>query len=59
MIMVLYNFYYDNGIKLFGFDGKKFDDVMEFEIEVCMDCGLLENFVEFVDLGCVKRIDDV
>lgn len=33
VIFVSYNFYYDNGIKIFGYDGFKLLDVVEIELE--------------------------
>lgn len=58
MITASHNPYHDNGIKLFGPDGKKLDDATELEIEARMDRGLSENLAEPADLGRAKRIDD-
>lgn len=58
MITASHNPYHDNGIKLFGPDGKKLDDATELEIERRMDRDLSENLAAPSDLGRAKRIDD-
>lgn len=58
MITASHNPYHDNGIKLFGPDGKKLDDATELEIETRMDRDLSENLAAPSDLGRAKRIDD-
>jgi phosphoglucosamine mutase len=58
MITASHNPYHDNGIKLFGPDGKKLDDKTELKIEKRMDGGLTENLAAPADLGRAKRIDD-
>jgi len=58
MITASHNPYHDNGIKLFGPDGKKLDDATELKIEARMDRGLSEQLAEPADLGRAKRIDD-
>lgn len=58
MITASHNPYHDNGIKLFGPDGKKLDDKTELEIEARMDRGLTDHLAKPSDLGRAKRIDD-
>lgn len=58
MITASHNPYHDNGIKLFGPEGKKLDDVTELQIEALMDGGLTEDLAAPGDLGRAKRIDD-
>lgn len=58
MITASHNPYHDNGIKLFGPDGKKLDDATELEIETRMDRDLSENLAAPSELGRAKRIDD-
>ncbi len=58
MITASHNPYHDNGIKLFGPDGKKLDDATELKIEARMDRGLSEQLAEPADIGRAKRIDD-
>ena len=58
MITASHNPYHDNGIKLFGPEGKKLDDETELKIEALMDGGLDENLAAPADLGRAKRIDD-
>lgn len=58
MITASHNPYHDNGIKLFGPEGKKLDDGTELEIEALMDGGLTEELAAPGDLGRAKRIDD-
>lgn len=58
MITASHNPYHDNGIKLFGPEGRKLDDGTELEIEALMDGGLTEELAAPGDLGRAKRIDD-
>ncbi|WP_417484651.1 phosphoglucosamine mutase [Maricaulis salignorans] len=58
MITASHNPYHDNGIKLFGPEGKKLDDETELQIEALMDGGLSEELAAPSDLGRAKRIDD-
>ncbi len=58
MITASHNPYHDNGIKLFGPEGKKLDDVTELQIEALMDGSLSEELAAPSDLGRAKRIDD-
>ncbi len=58
MITASHNPYHDNGIKLFGPDGKKLDDASEVRIEALMESGLTEELAAPADLGRAKRIDD-
>lgn len=51
VISVLYNLYYDNGIKFFFVDGEKFDDVIELVLEVVLD----ELFI-IVELDCFGKV---
>lgn len=58
MITASHNPYHDNGIKLFGPDGKKLDDKAELKIEKRMDGSLTDDLAAPSDLGRAKRIDD-
>ena len=58
MISASHNEYQDNGIKLFGPDGFKLSDEIEFEIESLMDTSSRAALVPASDLGRAKRIDD-
>lgn len=58
MITASHNPYHDNGIKLFGPEGRKLDDEAELQIEALMDGGLTEDLAAPGDLGRAKRIDD-
>ena len=58
MITASHNPFHDNGIKLFGPDGRKLDDAAELEIEALMDRGLADRLAAPADLGRAKRIDD-
>lgn len=58
MITASHNPYHDNGIKLFGPNGKKLDDAAEMDIERLMDSGLTEELAAPADIGRAKRIDD-
>jgi len=58
MISASHNEFQDNGIKLFGPDGFKLSDEIEFEIESLMDTPAQAALVPASDLGRAKRIDD-
>lgn len=58
MISASHNEFQDNGIKLFGPDGYKLSDEIEFEIESLMDTPAQAALVPASDLGRAKRIDD-
>lgn len=58
MISASHNPYQDNGIKLFGADGYKLDDVLEAEIEAKIDKDLTDELVDPEDLGKANRLDD-
>ena len=58
MISASHNEFQDNGIKLFGPDGYKLSDEIEFEIESLMDTPSQAALVPATDLGRAKRIDD-
>ncbi len=57
MISASHNAFEDNGIKLFGPDGYKLSDKIEYEIEQLMDAPQGE-LVPSAELGRTKRIDD-
>lgn len=57
MISASHNEFEDNGIKLFGPDGFKLSDKIEYEIEQLMDAPASE-LVPAGELGRAKRIDD-
>lgn len=57
VILVLYNLFYDNGIKFFFIDGMKLFDDVEEVIEVEMEKEII--CVDFVELGKVSCIVDV
>jgi phosphoglucosamine mutase len=57
MISASHNAFEDNGIKLFGPDGFKLSDSIEYEIEQLMDAPAGE-LVPSAELGRAKRIDD-
>jgi phosphoglucosamine mutase len=59
MISASHNPYEDNGIKLFGPDGYKLSDEVEFEIERLVDGDLAKQLAKSDDLGRAKRIDGV
>jgi phosphoglucosamine mutase len=59
MISASHNAYPDNGIKLFGPDGYKLSDEIEFEIEKLIDSDLGTRLAGSADLGRAKRIDGV
>jgi len=58
MITASHNQYQDNGIKLFGPDGKKLSDEHEAAIEALMDNGLEHGLASSQQLGRAKRVDD-
>ena len=58
MITASHNAFHDNGIKLFGPNGRKLDDAAELEIEALMDRGLADRLAAPSDLGRAKRIED-
>jgi len=58
MITASHNAYQDNGIKLFGPDGRKLSDEVELEIEALMGRGLEQDLATPDMLGRVQRIDD-
>ncbi|MGH1377759.1 MAG: phosphoglucosamine mutase [Alphaproteobacteria bacterium] len=58
MISASHNPYQDNGIKLFGPDGFKFEDDVEREIEAKIDDDLSEELVAPEDLGKASRLED-
>ena len=57
MISASHNSYEDNGIKLFGPNGYKLSDNIEYEIEQLMDAPT-SDLVPSGELGRAKRIDD-
>ena len=58
MITASHNKYYDNGIKLFGPDGRKLDDAAEKAIEALIHEGWNEGLAKDTHLGRAKRIED-
>jgi phosphoglucosamine mutase len=58
MISASHNPYEDNGIKLFGPDGFKLSDDVEFEIEALMDGDMVSRLAGPAQLGRAKRLDD-
>ena len=58
MISASHNAFHDNGIKLFGPDGFKLSDDIEFEIEALMDAPMDSELAVPAELGRAKRIDD-
>ncbi len=59
MISASHNPFDDNGIKLFGPDGFKLNDEMEFRIEALLESDLTKQLAESHDLGRARRIDGV
>lgn len=57
MISASHNPYDDNGIKLFGPDGYKLSDEVEYEIEALIDADLTKKLAASASLGRAKRID--
>ena len=58
MISASHNPYHDNGIKLFGPDGRKLSDAREHEIEALMRNGLEEGLAVPDKIGRATRVDD-
>ncbi|PCJ61486.1 MAG: phosphoglucosamine mutase [Rhodospirillaceae bacterium] len=58
MISASHNPYQDNGIKLFGPDGRKLSDEIEAEIECRIDNGAKEDLVPSDGLGRAMRLED-
>mgnify|MGYP001028617510 CR=1 FL=1 len=58
MISASHNKYTDNGIKLFGRDGYKLSDEIEFRIEELMSNASALGLASAATLGRAKRIDD-
>lgn len=58
MITASHNKFHDNGIKLFGPDGKKLSDDAEMEIENLMQEGLREGLATGENLGRARRYDN-
>jgi phosphoglucosamine mutase len=58
MITASHNGFSDNGIKLFGPDGRKLSDEAELEIEALMEQGWKEGLAINNDLGRVRRYED-
>jgi len=58
MISASHNPYQDNGIKLFGPDGRKLSDKIEAEIERRIDNGAKEDLVPSDGLGRAMRLED-
>ena len=58
MITASHNEFSDNGIKLFGPDGRKLSDDAEFQIESYMDQRWKEGLAEPKSLGRVRRYED-
>ena len=59
MISASHNPFDDNGIKLFGPDGFKLSDEVEYQIEALIDSELVKKLARGADLGRAKRIDGV
>jgi phosphoglucosamine mutase len=59
MISASHNPFDDNGIKLFGPDGFKLSDEVEYQIEALIDSELIKKLARGADLGRAKRIDGV
>ena len=58
MISASHNPFEDNGIKLFGPDGYKLSDAVEFEIEAKMDGDLAADLEPAEMLGRARRLED-
>jgi len=58
MITASHNEFSDNGIKLFGPDGRKLSDQAEFDIESFMDQKWKEGLAVSEELGRVRRYED-
>jgi len=59
MISASHNPYHDNGIKMFGPDGKKLSDQVELKIEALIEGALEDGLVEPAQTGRAKRLEDV
>jgi phosphoglucosamine mutase len=59
MISASHNMFEDNGIKLFGPDGYKLSDEIEFAIEALIDKDISRKLSKSPDLGRARRVDDV
>ena len=59
MISASHNPYDDNGIKLFGPDGYKLSDEVEYKIETLIDADKAKQLAKSAELGRAKRIDGV
>src|ERR1700741_38638 len=59
MISASHNPFDDNGIKLFGPDGYKLSDEVEYKIEELVDAEMTKRLAKSADLGRPKRIDGV
>jgi phosphoglucosamine mutase len=59
MISASHNPYDDNGIKLFGPDGYKLSDEVEYKIEALIDSDMTKQLAKSAELGRAKRIDGV
>src|SRR3974390_30443 len=59
MISASHNPYANNGIKLFGPDGYKLSDEVEYQIEKLMDADKTKQLAKSGELGRAKRIDGV
>lgn len=59
MITASHNKYYDNGIKLFGPDGRKLSDAAEAEIEEILRTDSEARLSDAADLGRVIRYEDM
>jgi len=58
MISASHNSYEDNGIKLFGADSYKLDDVIEAEIEAKLESDMSDSLASPEALGKAARLDD-
>src|SRR4051795_9874104 len=58
MISASHNPYDDNGIKLFGPDGYKLSDEVEYKIEELVDSDLAKKLAKSPDIGRARRIED-
>ncbi len=58
MISASHNPYYDNGIKIFGPDGYKLSDDIEYSIEALMETGHELAAASSAQLGRASRMDD-
>lgn len=58
MISASHNPFQDNGIKLFGPDGRKLSDEMELKIEAGIDNGVSDHLSGAAELGRARRLED-